>query len=550
MDSFIPPTGGVNPSHLNMQTMLSDTQNNNSAAMSRIPLGTIVTAVVAGSDRNGNLVVRMGGNDIILNNQLQLAKGATIELKFNSISGSISAQLLSVDGKLPPTQPQQVQGHLDHGQMKLMTVLPQGTAKLAEPLLQNPPLHRADAVNVTLGNNNASSALKAIVIAPSPEIMQGLRSLVSLQENQGANSKLLSSMPSVLKAGTEVNLKITGSTMPNTPNQSLSPDQQKVVTENRVLGKQDWMTQANNRDFNPGMKQLPSGNLQLNGMVIDAKPNGEVLVDSKLGKMLVQGNAQHRTLTRGAMLTLELTEFGKLPSADGNASSSALRNLTQSWPALRELMAYMHTHGSDNNPGKLMLTDSALAGRMAAFMDAVKKNDIGRWVGRSFIDSLGDELGTQILGKLRGDFSALRQMFAEPNQQGWMNLLFPVFDGKELHQARLSIKDLPEHKKKDEKKTGTRFIVEIETTYFGELQFDGLVKNSEGRNFDLIIRGKKEMDDEVKNEIRQIFITASEITGFKGELQFATMREFPISPFEKMLEKDINDSIKHEGFEV
>jgi hypothetical protein len=187
---------------------------------------------------------------------------------------------------------------------------------------------------------------------------------------------------------------------------------------------------------------------------------------------------------------------------------------------------------------------------MQHFITSVKNNDPEEWIGKNLIDSLGDDLGAEILGKLKGDFSTLRSLLAEPNQQGWQTLLFPIFDGKELHQARLHVKDLPEHRKKEEKKNGVRFIMELETTYFGEMQFDGLVRKTSGTHFDLIVRSHKEIEPEVKADIQQIFISASEITGFKGEIQFASMRDFPVKPFDEMLEADINKHIKHEGFEV
>ncbi len=85
---------------------------------------------------------------------------------------------------------------------------------------------------------------------------------------------------------------------------------------------------------------------------------------------------------------------------------------------------------------------------------------------------------------------------------------------------------------------GTRFIVELETSRYGEMQFDGLVRRLiPKKSFDLIIRTHEALDSATKTEITDIFHITQEITGFKGGLEFASGPAFPLEPWKELMSK-------------
>ena len=186
MELGIPPAGGVNTSQLNMQQAMESSIQNLQANVQKLPIGTILNAIVSGADKNGNLVVKFAGNDLVLSSPFLLNKGANLQLKLESISGSITAEVLSVDGKLPPSQPQQTSNDLEYDlnqhtpnnpSLKLLKVLPEGMTKLAEQAnipTQTGHAQRAEAVNVST-SQTTQAVVKALVIQPMPAIMQGLR---------------------------------------------------------------------------------------------------------------------------------------------------------------------------------------------------------------------------------------------------------------------------------------------------------------------------------------------------------------------------------------
>lgn len=593
---IIPPTISTQVS-LNLDTQNQAAQQQ----ITRLPMSTMLMGLVAGNDKNGNLIIKLAGNDLILSSPLALSKNAHLALKLENVSGTITAQILSVDGKLPPTQPQAVSNQLqnptqqgekqDGLQMKLLSVLSAGTARVANPLPQATPQPVVITDTVTL-TSPQTNVLKAMVITSPPEIAQALRANMSLASPLDGGTLKRLMIPDEIKPGTQLNLKIMSQTPP--PSQ-----QEEIQTQNRALGKQDWMTKEQQQqqtpqpqtqpqkgqplatqqpaqqaqlpqataakpadvqmiqkqllEFIPTSRPLSNGNMQLNGLVLDVKPNGELLVETRVGKVIVDAGQQGATIAKGTTLKLELTQIiaGKalmaLPQEE-----LPINQLAKDWPALKGLTQQASELGHINLTNKLAGIDSIFASRMAGFINAVRNDNLKDWLGANAYDDLeSDTEGSALLGKLRGDFGTLRETFNQPNSNNWQTMLFPVFDGRELHQARLHVKYLPDEDQKPDPKAGTRFLVELDTSYFGEIQFDGLVHNTlPKKHFDLVMRSHTPMDDEMKSEIRTIFNTASEITGFKGDIEFTTMKEFPVNIFNDMVEQNRRSQIDHKGIEA
>lgn len=594
----------------------------------RLPVGATLVGTVMGNDKNGNLIVRMAGNDLILSSPLAISKGAQVALKIDNVSGSFTATLLSIDGKLPATQPQAISNQLQQNpnallkentpealkrafenptSLKIVGVLNQGTAKIAQPQANVPQTNTAvvaksDIVSLT---SPQTTAVKAIMVTATPEIVQGLKASIAMNDTKPAKSELVDSLPEEIKPGTVANLKIT---------KAANPEQQVVQGDNRALPGQEWMKEqnkvagkeaanpnpstslnvnlkasaettksatpeintklaalaaslpdnkqqmANNlqqlvQNFAASFKPLPNGNILLNAIVIDTKPDGELLVETRFGKMIVDAGSQYNNIQKGAVLDLEIMSFMQSPKAEMKLPEEemTLQNLAKTWPALKELIEHSQIQQNNTNlPNKLAGIDSLFAGRMAAFMNAIKSGDLREWLGRSNYDALeADDIGSTLLGKIKGDLGTIRDLSQNIDASKWQTMLFPIYDGRELHQARMHVKYLPDENNKPDKSVGTRFIVELDTGHFGEIQMDGLVHNNvASKYFDMIIRTHKPFDHETEMDIRKIFSDAGEITGFKGDIEFATMKEFPVKVFDSLIEKKLNKSIDHKGIEA
>ncbi|MBX9726673.1 MAG: hypothetical protein K2X09_05350, partial [Rickettsiales bacterium] len=92
-----------------------------------------------------------------------------------------------------------------------------------------------------------------------------------------------------------------------------------------------------------------------------------------------------------------------------------------------------------------------------------------------------------------------------------------------LHIAQLYIgKDAPEGEKStSDKGRGQRFILEVEMSQLGPLQFDGFVRTlDKTKSFDLMVRSNAALPADVDAGIRNIFTSSMEITGLRGQVIF------------------------------
>ena len=557
-----------------------DIQNNNvQQQLTQLPINQVLLGAVAGNDKNGNFIIKLAGNDLILSSPVALAKNAQVALKVENVSGSIVAQLLSVDGKLPATQPQKVllqgqqnpqnqnsnsqpqnsqgnnqsetQANNQTTTLRIVSVLPQGSAKPAD--ISTTPQTSAIISDTVELSSPPSTPLSAIVIAPATGAIQNIRAQLEPENDDEASSELEENLPDEITPGTNLKLKITGT------DSSASPAQKQIDAVNRVINTPNSPTaepddtpplQTKLQNFTPQLKAAGNGNLNLNGIVLHSEQNGEVLLQTALGKVLVNAGQKYASVEKGSVLNLQLSEITPPDDSMAMDDDSPLSSLTKQWPALESLDQHPDTDGSPIL-NKLAGTDTTFAARLNSFVNAVKSGDIQQWLGNNYFAALAaSEDGKDIISKLKGDLTTLRENFATPNQNGWQTMLFPVFDGQQLNQARLHVKYLPDEDGTPTPKAGTRFLVEIDTSYFGEIQMDGLVRANMSKHFDLTIRTHDPLDLDVKQDINHIFNDASEITGFKGNLEFSVARQFPNNILGQQREQNLSAKIDHNGIEA
>lgn len=587
MEGQIPPPAPATQTNLNLESR-QQAQVQTQQQLFKLPIGAQFNAAVIGGDKNGNAIIKFGGNDLILSSPIALSKGAQLALKVDGNSGTITLSLLSIDGKLPATQAQatsnqlqnpsqpngQLQGNLQNQApiLKLLSIAPstagnvQGNAAAANAA-QNPAAQSAAPAQAVVVGSAATAVAKGILVAPLPKALQTLRANITNSVPADQANKVLQSIPANLKSGSEVNFKINNIQPPANPQSSSDG---KVHTENRTLGNQNFMSQqapqssgqntsqnagttpnsspqnqqalltAAKSTFTPAFQTAADGTVKVNALVTGVNSSSQLVVETALGKLSVTTSIATNKISLGSVLNLQLSNFGTI-SQTAPEPQNPVQNLAQDWTALRELNQALTKAGQPNTLNKLAGLDSIFASRLIAFMGAVKNNNMGNWLSSELMDVLDEATREQIVGKLRGDFTNLNRLLNDNPSNSWQTLLFPVFDGEELHQARLHLKYLEDENGEIDKDLGSRFLVELEASYFGEMQFDGLVrKQGRSSNFDLIIRTHKPLESDVELDIRTIFGNAQELTGFKGSIDFATHKEFPIRPMDERLSKDLH----------
>lgn len=171
--------------------------------------------------------------------------------------------------------------------------------------------------------------------------------------------------------------------------------------------------------------------------------------------------------------------------------------------------------------------NTQLSNSLLFFMAALNLGSIEKWLGQDFAHALKAAGRAPLLQALEDDFATFSRLQSDTGGQDWKSLNFPFFDGHNLRQVRMFHRQRKDPDNADPDKDTTRFVIELNLTKSGQLQLDGLFKQS---IFDLAVRSHQAIPEEMRLHIGKLFNEHMEISGLKGQLIFKAVPSFPIEP--------------------
>lgn len=276
----------------------------------------------------------------------------------------------------------------------------------------------------------------------------------------------------------------------------------------------------------------PLGNLRLPAD-ISVPPNTKLTVQVL---STTPGAPSYAMATEGEAATLATTSIA------ARTTPATITELATRWDSLKELYTLLQTQQPELaarllQGGTIPRADASLTSSTLFFMVALGSGDIRKWLGNDVAQMLEDSGKGNLLHRLGTEFGSLKQAFTQTAGQNWQTLLFPVFDGHELQQARMFIKRDQEENKKDGKKRsgGTRVVVEVNLSRIGEVQLDGLYKEQKNtRSFDLMVRSLRTLGKDVREQIAQIFRDSLLDSPIAGTVSFQAVQRFPLDPMQEV----------------
>jgi len=194
------------------------------------------------------------------------------------------------------------------------------------------------------------------------------------------------------------------------------------------------------------------------------------------------------------------------------------------WPelndALRTLNGGHPTLGQQVINSILPKIGTELVANIIFLISALRSGDIRNWFGDAPVRAL-QRMKPELMSRLRDDFSQISQLSDDNISNVWRSYPIPFYNGQEIEQIRLYIKrkSKSEDDVLDPPNQGTRFILDLNLSYIGRFQLDGLVRSSP-KKFDLILKTDNPLHKNLQNGIRSVFQKAIEQTGNSGGLTF------------------------------
>lgn len=219
------------------------------------------------------------------------------------------------------------------------------------------------------------------------------------------------------------------------------------------------------------------------------------------------------------------------------------------WPALQrthELISQEQQKGAIV-PSFIQQITNALTSRTAGggarltnsllfMMAALRQGDASSWLGPKVEQYLEHKGQKHLLNILKQDITRIASLINRPASGEWQPIVLPLAaDDNSPLLALLIRPEQPNQKENnqgtdgqdnDSKENPTRFILEVHLSQLGNIQLDGFIKE---KNFGLKFKSLVPLPQEMKNEIRELFSNALDVSGYSGSITFYDLPIFPIN---------------------
>ncbi|RAU22769.1 DNA polymerase III [Paramagnetospirillum kuznetsovii] len=586
--SAIPPAPPPTPVQTTAtgSAVLTVVVSSGAEALAKLPAGSLVAATLAAVESKTLIQIKTASGETLelrLPPNLALPENAELSLQTVSQGGGLALKLLAVNGRPFPFGPQLGGGLPGAGGLLLPDLQGPGIGGKAGAALGAgqgsaaafgvPP---TNALAAGAGQPQPPLGLTATVIRPAPagSVMPPPGS--PLATMQGAQAATPPPGFADLAPGTQMTVRIAGivppgagapvpplpgqgqqgqpqsqtgsqqqqpqsQTPPSPPTgpQSAGPSGAAPAFPNSPLAPTPGGGQPATPTATVPQQSVPPGAtaatasptqpVQLSGPVVSHSPGGTAMVQTQAGLVSLPSGPN---IAVGSTLQLDVVAPPVPPPPSTSAAASEGQGLGPGgWPTLSsavDSLAQLDRQTADQLVRMIPQANVRLAAAMSIFAGAVRSGDFKLLASDGVTRGL-DRAGRRDLAeRLKKDFLALTEEAERPRGDGeWRAITLPFAHGAQVDPVRLYVQRVSgeDKTKGGAKGQEQRFILEVEMSRLGRLQFDGLVQKDTKR-FDLIIRSAHPLGPEICRDISGIFAECAQLTGIKGAVGFQSGRAF------------------------
>jgi hypothetical protein len=274
----------------------------------------------------------------------------------------------------------------------------------------------------------------------------------------------------------------------------------------------------------------------LTGTVTSLAPGGAPIVTTDAGQIQINVRAN---LPVGTRVTLEVTAQVEPRSGAPNTPptpASALpltgpAGAAVGWPTLSESLGILRRSDAQAAAQLAQAIPDGGARTVAAlisFAQAMRGGDARQWPGDMTLRALErtGPRGAHLASQLSQEVAALSSRARETGTE-WRALPLPWHADGHIERITLITRREGESDEGDKTKRGggTRFLIDLDLSRLGAIQLDGMFRK-ETRGFDLMIRTKAALPEDIRLDLTGIFAASNAAMGLKGGLTFQVVRKF------------------------
>jgi hypothetical protein len=271
------------------------------------------------------------------------------------------------------------------------------------------------------------------------------------------------------------------------------------------------------------LAQLPQ---TLSGIVTPNSPMGRPLLQTDLGLVSLQTSTDLPAGSRVDLVTLGSPTV-PLPTVAGLDNSDPP---TPHWASFDEAMGVLQQ--ADPKMAQLVLArlpdfGSRFVPTLLAVAAAVQSGNLRSWLGQDPVKALEKAGRRDVVERLERELGELKTPVRLASGGDWQSLVLPLPFGQRVERIRLIVRRPPDDDAAAQirEEEGTRFLIDVDMSRLGPLQLDGLVKRKSKR-FDLIIRSRNALPDDMRSNIGAIFARSLEGLDMAGHATFEQAARF------------------------
>jgi len=519
-----PPVGSGNAAQL---TVTLSTQA--SAQLSKMALDSLISGLIkAPALPQGETILQTGLGNIAFKSPFTLPPNAQATFKVVQTEPAVQIQLTHINGKaIPPNTPASRVQTLANQFMQM------GKAPLGAQTHTTTPRLGNAAAPATLLHLNTASGIKAFVLpnAQNQMAQTGLSAQTAPQTTtantatQGnTNTPTNQQTASVIKGASTSQAQAGQQSGANNP---LQAGNQLNV---RLLTVQQPGQTATNLPAPSNNTPVSTNTVIIQGTVTGRTAAGQPIVKVPQGQIALDTSAK---IPEGTQIKMEILSSHRpaakpVFAATGLGGSDSMQSLTKHWPALEEALTHLKEINpaiADNLSNALLpKADSRLALNMIFFLKALGRGNFNNWASDSALKALARSK-PELLKKLENDFSQISDKAKQPNSTDWKISYVPMQDNERINQIRIAQRDHKDEENEGKEDPGVRFVIDINLSNLGAMQFDGLAKDKHKR-FDLIIRTHATLPGFMRRDIHDIYAHGMDVIGFDGKISFQVTSHF------------------------
>ena len=520
-----PPPPPPPPATTTLAPQLTITFSSAPLALSQMALDSLISGLIKPASVQGETVLQTNLGTFQFKSPFMLPQGAQASFKLVQIEPTVQIQLTHINGKpIPTNTPASRVATLANQFMQQGSVQSGTLTQTAQAGIGNA------SGPATLINLNTATGLRAFVLSNNPG--------QATAPGQGLNTAFTTPTSPASTAQASTTTGATAQTATIASNITGQSGSAQVLSQN-TSGPFQTGNQLSVRLLSvqqPGQDQInttSSGTTTPKSVTVQ----GTVQGTTGAGQPIIrtpQGLIALDTTTRipdGALIRLEVLSSSKPASAASiaQATTSPSQALGKKWPALEEALLTMR----DSNPAVsdhlsnalIPRPDQRMAANIIFFLKALGRGNLKNWADDQTLRAIS-KFKPGLLKKLENDFAALSTKSKQPTSTDWKIAYVPMQGDGNLQQIRIAQRDHQEEEEEGDKdEGGLRFVIDIDLSQMGPMQFDGLAKEKT-KKFDLIIRTNSTLAGHVRKDIHDIFENSMDAVGFDGNIVFQVTSQF------------------------